>query len=161
MPVPIPGPCPGFSSFRLAQDTSPGFFENVDFRFKTQSVALFGNGAWRPTDRLTLELGGRYSSDKLRGSRLEGPLMVALAPRPSVREQSLTFTDFSPRGALIFRPDDHFGLFAVVSCGYRSGRFNLSPGDAPFEKESLWNYEAGIHFASVAGLCAPISAHSG
>jgi iron complex outermembrane receptor protein len=151
LPVAIPGPCPGFSRFRLGQDTSAGFFENVDFRFKTQSIALFGNVAWRPTDRLTLELGGRYSSDKLRGSRLEGPLMVALAPRPSVPEQSLTFTDFSPRGALIFRPDDQFGLFAVVSRGYRSGGFNLSPGDAPFEKESLWNYEAGVRFASRSG----------
>jgi iron complex outermembrane recepter protein len=151
LPGPIPGPCPGFSRFRFGQDTSAGFFENVEFRFETESIALFGNFAWRPTDRLTLELGGRYSSDRLRGSRLEGPLMVALAPRPSVPEQSLTFTDFSPRAALIFRPDDQFGLFAVASRGYRSGGFNLSPGDAPFREESLWNYEAGIRFASRNG----------
>lgn len=151
LPVNIPGPCPGFARFRLGQDTSVGFFENVAFRFRTESVALFGNVAWRPTDTLTLELGGRYSADRLRGSRTEGPLMVGLAPRPSVPSQSIRFEDFSPRAAVVFRPTAEFSLFAVASRGYRTGGFNLSPGDDPFDSESLWNYEAGARYASSDG----------
>ncbi|MFQ3664724.1 MAG: TonB-dependent receptor [Sphingomonadaceae bacterium] len=151
LPVNIPGPCPGFAPFRLGRDTSAGFFENVAFGFRTDSVAVFGNLAWRPTDTLTIELGGRYASDRLRGSRTEGPLMVGLAPRPSVPTQSIRFEDFSPRAAVVFRPTTVVSFYAVASRGYRTGGFNLSPGDDPFESESLWNYEVGARYAGADG----------
>jgi iron complex outermembrane receptor protein len=151
LPGNIPGPCPGFGRFRLGVDTSAGFFENVTFRSRTESAAVFGNIAWRVADRLTLEAGARYSSDRLRGSRIESPLMVGLAPRPSVPEQRVSFDDFSPRFALVLRPAESWSLFAVVSRGYRTGGFNLTPGDPPFESESLWNYEGGVRVATRDG----------
>jgi iron complex outermembrane receptor protein len=151
LPVPIPGPCPGFARFRLGTDTSAGFFENVGFRSRTESIAVFGNLAWKPHEALTLEVGGRYSRDRLSGSREERPLIVALAPRPSVPTQRIRFQDFSPRAALVFRPGRAFSLFAVASRGYRTGGFNLTPGDGPFDKETLWNYEAGARVATVDG----------
>lgn len=151
LPVPIPGPCPGFARFRLGVDTSAGFFENVEFRSRTNSFALFGNLALRATDTLTLEAGARYSRDRLRGSRSEFPLMVGLAPRPSVPEQAAGFDDVSPRLALVWRPDRSLSLYAVASRGYRTGGFNLTPGDPPFDKETLWNYEAGIRFQAPDG----------
>ena len=151
LPVPVPGPCPGFARFRLGVDSSAGFFENVEFRARTRSLALFGNLAFRPVEALTLEAGARWSKDRLRGARTEGPLMVGLAPRPSVPEQKAEFDDLSPRFAAVFRPGRNVSLYALAARGYRSGGFNLSPGDPPFEPETLWNYEGGIRVQTADG----------
>ncbi|MFN3591111.1 MAG: TonB-dependent receptor, partial [Thermaurantiacus sp.] len=151
LPIPIPGPCPGFAPFRLGVDTSAGFFENVEFRSRTRSVAMFGNLAFRLTDSLTVEAGARWSKDRLRGSRTELPLMVGLAPRPSVPAQDVEFDDLSPRFAVVWRPARSWSVYAVASRGYRTGGFNLTPGDPPFEKETLWNYEGGLRFQAPDG----------
>lgn len=151
LPVPIPGPCPGFARFRLGIDTSAGFFENVEFRARTKSLALFGNLALRLTDTLSVEAGARWSKDRLRGARDEFPLMVGLAPRPSVPEQSISFEDVSPRFAMVWRPAPSWSVYAVASRGFRTGGFNLSPGDPPFDKETLWNYEGGLRFQAPDG----------
>lgn len=151
LPFNIPGPCPGFARFRLGINSSAGFFENVEFRNRTTSIAAFGNLAFKVTDRLTIETGGRYSRDRLTGSRLESPLMVGLAVRPSVSGLETSFNDFSPRFAAVFRPSDATSIFVVASRGYRTGGFNLTPGDGPFESESLWNYEAGVRVATPDG----------
>jgi len=151
LPIPIPGPCPGFARFRLGVDTSAGFFENVAFRSRTRSIALFGNVAYRLADSLTVEAGARWSKDRLNGSRSEFPLMVGLAPRPSVPNQTAEFDDLSPRFALVWRPARSWSVYALASRGYRTGGFNLTPGDPPFDKETLWNYEGGVRFQAPDG----------
>lgn len=56
-------------------------------------------------------------------------------------------SDFSPRIALNFNPNDDLSLYASVSKGYKpgGGRGNPDGGGATtvFDKEVLWNYEVG------------------
>jgi len=145
LPVNIPGPCPGFRSFTLGQSTSVGFFENVTTDLETDSYAVFGNLSFELIpDRLTVDLGGRYSHDSITGSRTEGPLISALAVRTSRPESDIDFSDFSPRAAVTFEVSRAVTLYALASRGYRTGGFNSIPNDPPFEKETLWNYEGGV-----------------
>jgi iron complex outermembrane receptor protein len=148
----IPGapraPLPGFArfvpSFAGGPNSSVGFFENVEQTTETRSWAVFGEASMDLTDRLAVSLGGRYSSDEIEGSRLEGPLMAGLAPRPSLRGASKSFEDFSPRATATFDITPDATLYAVASRGYRSGGFNTTPGDPDFDKETLTNYEIGL-----------------
>lgn len=132
----------GFATFALGQEAI--------FRAKlvTDNYAGFVDGTYKVTDRLSLTVGGRYSSEKkdfdndalVRTIRsgvaarsfgfgfvpppLVGrPAGFVLADPPAVSARK-TFTNFSPRAVLDYRFDDRVLGYASVTRGFKSGGFN-------------------------------------
>jgi iron complex outermembrane receptor protein len=137
--------------------TDQQVFQNV------QSLAAYTQGNLQLTDGLTLTLGGRWTSDKKRGtySQISSPFTgagILRAPEaltfPNISEQRFTY-----RVGLNWKPTSDIMLFATHSTGYKSGGYNSGAGAASlsvvtngvlvstqrvFDRETVKNYELGI-----------------
>ena len=125
---------------------------------KTNSFALFGQGDYKLTDKLTATLGLRYSRDRIRmqfASLFDAlgtvvPLKSyssTVVPLVDFRETQ-SFSDLSWRTALNFNVDDLL-IYASFSKGYNSGGFaggaSTDPAQlVPFRSEKLYAYEFGF-----------------
>lgn len=125
---------------------------------KTDSYAVFGQGDYKLTDRLTATLGLRYSHDRI-GMKFAS-LFDALGtvnPRKAFSDvavplidfnESKGFNDLSWRAALNYKVDNAL-IYASFSKGYNSGGFaGGASTDAaqltPFGSERLYAYEVGF-----------------
>lgn len=136
--------------------TDQNVFQNV------QSIALYSQGNVHLSDQLTLTMGGRWTSDRKRGTydQRSSPFTTTLrAPEtltfPGIKEDRFTY-----RISLNYKPTQDVLIFANHSTGYKSGGYNsgggtpsLSTFDANgnlvstkrlFDRETVKNYELGI-----------------
>ena len=114
----------------------PGYnaYTAGDVRTKTWSV--FGDFSYDFTDRLSLSLGGRYTSDKrsafvYKSTRISGlspefggtlpPVTIAVATN---FHGDRTFKEFTPRASLSFKPDENNMVYASYSKGFKGGGFD-------------------------------------
>jgi iron complex outermembrane receptor protein len=109
------------------------------------SKALFAEGSWGVTDRLTLTAGARWSEDKIDRHETKIDFESLLAPQGA----SDSWDDISPKFAATFAVNNDTNLYATVAKGWKSGGINLelTTPTAPvnkFNEETLWNYEIGI-----------------
>ncbi|MEO1041788.1 MAG: TonB-dependent receptor [Pseudomonadota bacterium] len=135
----------------------------------TQSVAVFADFDFSVTDRLRLNVGGRYTYDRKKFERSSELFFPAanftvpifdtttltddqLAPGTSLESNGRieeTWDDFSPRISLDYQfTDDIFGYVAWAQ-GYRAGGFSGRGGDlasssTPFDPETVNSYEVGF-----------------
>ena len=119
------------------------------------SFAVFGQATFRPVDKVSLTLGGRWTKDSKTGryvQLLNNPFAASLrAPENT----PLEFEDdqFTWRAAATYEPSDDVMLFATYSTGFKSGGFNSGPGNAAlgqrriFGSETVDNYEVGARTA--------------
>ncbi|MBY0563157.1 MAG: TonB-dependent receptor [Hyphomonadaceae bacterium] len=120
-------------------------------RVDTLSYAVFGQGSYDLTDRLSLTAGLRYTQEEktyfLHHQRVNAG--VPIIPPTTV---SADFDDLSPRLGVEYQANDGLFLYAVASRGFKSGGFNGRPTTTAevqsFGPESLWSYEAGLKFDS-------------
>lgn len=119
-----------------------------DQRFQTDSYAIFGEATWHATDRLSLTLGGRFSHDSV--SQQIGGVNFGVPDVPGAG--AVNFSDFSPRVAATYDVSDQVTFYGTVSKGFKAGGLQLNITQqfpvVDFGKETLWNFEAGIRFAS-------------
>lgn len=103
--------------------------------------SVFGQADWSITEKLTLSLGGRFSSEKVE-TIVEGFSGVTIT-NVSLNK---TFKDFSPRIAANYAFSEDVNAYATVSKGFKSGGVQVSPfpGAESYEPETLWNYEIGL-----------------
>jgi iron complex outermembrane recepter protein len=117
----------------------------------TESVALFGQGTYTLTDKLSLTLGLRYSEDtKDFVSEMTTPIPFL----PSVIadftvEDKLRFTSTDPRVTLDYAIDEDILVYATYAEGFKSGGIQYANGDPTlasqsFDPERLTSYEVGI-----------------
>ncbi len=134
------------SGFRVGGNVRSFSFGNV---FDIQTYGIFGSAAYDITDRLTLNFEARHQWDNLTEARTTG-------------EESLsdTFTNFTPRAILEFKPNDDITLYASYAKGTRPGAFNAAliglpqsvldqvkeqiGADLAVPEEKLDNYEVGF-----------------
>ena len=130
---------------------------------RTESVALYFNGAYNLTERLKLGIGGRYSIESksvnwLLDGRNSGVFNIgstnvdlAGVPHPLLNDRSDNF--FSPAISLTYKFDNGRNLYAKYSSGYKSGGFNLdyinktelaANSGLAFNKETVDSYEIGL-----------------
>lgn len=135
--------------------------------FNVTSNAIFADVSWQLSPTLELIVGGRYTRDKVE-NRLSsfgtapscgcGPGDPAFfpsfinVPRPASAAEE-TFTDFAPRAVLNYSINDKVKTYLTVSKGYKAGGTSLgnntnaegSPAfSVSYNKETVWNYEAGF-----------------
>ncbi|EED34784.1 TonB-dependent receptor [Luminiphilus syltensis NOR5-1B] len=118
------------------------FYTPQDTRQTTDSQALFFEGDYALSDRLTLTLGGRYTKDE-KVSRQRGNLSTG----PD--DPSADWSEFTPKVGARYQIDDDKMLYATWAQGYRSGGFNgrVDSQDSariPYDPEFVDNYELGF-----------------
>ena len=127
----------------------------------TDAYAVFGQGSYDLTSRLSLTLGGRYTRED-RGFQYDGSVQFQsggidhfgpLIPLANTSE-SLTDSAFSWRAALDYRLAPGVLAYASVATGFKSGGFNgsflsLLPAEialqlTPIRPEHVTSYEVGV-----------------
>ena len=117
--------------------TAPGY--QIEYA-ATRSYAGFGDFNWAFADKFRLSFGGRWTHDtKLLNNGFEG------APFPP---GEASFSKFTPKVGIDYRPNAETMLYASFTRGYRSGGFSPRAGDAaradtPFTPETVDSYEIG------------------
>ncbi len=142
------------SNYVLGQSTqSPLFGANtlyLNTKNKARSYAGFVDLKIKPTSKLTIGLGGRYTSDyKELVSNFGVFVDNAACPAPAALCQgSKTFNKFTWRASVDYQIADHTLVYASVSTGFRSGGFNgrgSSPTTlGPYDPETVTAYEVGL-----------------
>ncbi len=123
---------PGFNSFTLGDVDTDTW--SVFGDYSVDLLELFGFGPAPLMEGLELSFGGRYTSDKrtafvLRQNLLGGtseffggdPIVLATT---SDFLGSDTFTDFSPRVSLAWRPNADHNFYVTYSEGFKGGGFD-------------------------------------
>lgn len=121
-------------------------------RQKQHTGGVFANLDWHVSDMLTLSAGARYSAEE-KAVRVRS-IGVAGCDLDALR-CSFNFTDkhswsgFTPRLGVQFKPNDDTMLYASFAQGFRSGGYNfrnlnpnVNPG--PFNQERQNAYEVGL-----------------
>ncbi|MEQ1724309.1 MAG: TonB-dependent receptor [Sphingopyxis sp.] len=136
--------------------TDQDVFQNV------RSIAAYGQGNIHFSDQFTLTLGGRWTSDKKRGTyaQASSPFTQTLRAPEVLTYPGISESRFTYRVSLNYEPNDDIMIFANHSTGYKSSGYN-SGGGTPslstfngsgnlvstkrlFDRETVNNYEFGI-----------------
>ncbi len=147
---------------RLARSLAGlGVDANVVSEQKTNAVAIFGDGTYELTEKLSLTLGWRYSYEQktfntdrfdrtiTAGTVPGGPFAGTYAAGEIWRdapffESQASYKDFSPRAVLDFQASEDVFLYASYSQGFKSGGFNTFTPNDGFGPESITSYEIGF-----------------
>ena len=106
---------------------------------EAESTAIFFEGDYDLTERLTLTLGGRYTKDE-KDTDQSGNV-VATADDD--------WTEFTPKIGVRYALRDDAMVYGTYSVGYRSGGFNgrvdgIVSATTPYDQETVDNYEFGF-----------------
>ncbi|MEZ5656416.1 MAG: TonB-dependent receptor [Sphingobium sp.] len=125
---------------------------------KTESYALFGDFNWAFADRFRLSFGGRWSHDNKKlwngfaPNVLVDPADVSRSQFAAVGSGDASFSKFTPKVGLDYRPNSDTMVYASWSRGYRSGGFSpraatAATASTPFQPETVDSYEVGLKVA--------------
>ncbi|MDE2411640.1 MAG: TonB-dependent receptor [Sphingomonadales bacterium] len=107
----------------------------TDADIRTETMAGFADFSYDFTDQLSLSVGGRYTWDRRDGYILRqyylgggspvfgGAGIPYLAPLTNFRGSN-SFTKFTPKATLTFKPDSDTTLYASYSQGFKGGGFD-------------------------------------
>ncbi len=114
----------------------------------SQSQALFAQGNLHFADFWTLTLGGRYTEDE-KDYRLRVLATTGATTVTSFDGRlNSSWSNFNPRVALVFKPNDNLNLYAYYATGYKAGGFNargtVAENVGPYDEELVTTYEAGV-----------------
>jgi iron complex outermembrane recepter protein len=113
----------------------PGLNAYMFGEVDTETWSLFGDATYRLTDTIEVSLGGRYTNDKrharlLRQSYAGGFTQrfggAARAPFATTTnfDDGATFTNFSPRVGISWRPAADQNLYLTLAQGFKGGGFD-------------------------------------
>lgn len=106
-----------------------------------KTSALFGQIGFQFTDRLQVQLGGRYSR-----SSTSNDVSVSQYGVPLESVQTARFSNFSGKLALNYELSESQFLYAFAATGHRPGGLNVPVGfgqPEPFDEEEVTSYELG------------------
>lgn len=136
---------------------------------KARAFAGFAQVSYRPTDRLTLILGGRYSTEKKTDIDLYTDFVTSTRfleaadfvnrnlPFAAPYKSSKRWNAFTPKFGVNFQVSPQTLIYGSVSKGFKAGIFNLGGtqvipvagggvvlNNPPVNPETVWAYEAGL-----------------
>ena len=137
------------------QDEIQGYNRLIDQQVNT--TGLFAQYEWKPTDRFTALLGGRYDQSNVDGRYTIGDID---------RSRDLTVGVFSPRATLLYKFNENLRFRGGYARGFRAPQaFNedlhiASVGGEPafviisddLDKETSNAYTASINYTKTSGL---------
>lgn len=117
-----------------------------------RSLAVFGEGTFEVTDRLSVVAGGRYTSDRKEidyhafSTSNSGAIPGFGFPGEVIASGGKSWKAFTPRVTVKYEPIDKINLYATWAKGFKSGGFvdnaYLNP-TLPLDPEKAQNYEIG------------------
>ena len=121
--------------------SAPISFQGQQFaHHESKSYAAFGDVNWAFMDRWRLTVGGRYTSDeKSLNNHYAGSF---------TSHASKSWSEFTPKASIDYKPTDESLLYASYSRGFRSGGYNgrsatLTSSTTPYNPETVDAYEIG------------------
>jgi len=121
----------------------------------TESVALYGDWTFDLSERMSLDLGARYTDEDKRAVVLNRGYTNATFTVPSGTvaanfDKTINFKNASPKIAINYDVSDDVMIYALASRGFKSGGFNIRaqatavPRSAdPFDDEQVDSFEIG------------------
>ncbi|MFN4136570.1 MAG: TonB-dependent receptor [Novosphingobium sp.] len=150
--------------FGFSPNVPPTLFDRNAQRVegKTESYAFFGDFNWAFADGFRLSFGGRWSRDRKELANgfapnvLLNPDTVTLNDVALVGRGKASFSKFTPKVGIDWRPNRDTMVYASWSRGYRSGGFSPRAATAqtastPFQPETVDAYEVGVKFTTLDG----------
>jgi len=128
----------------------PILYQNVQVAHTT-SAAPFIDVAYNFTDKLKLDLGGRYTWQAKSGSAYLNSTGGVIRGSDLHSAQNASWNAFTPAATLTYQATSSLMSYATVSRGFLSGGFNANSStdkglSIPFDSEFVWNYEVGAKF---------------
>ncbi len=117
---------------------------HIDDELAVESYAVYGQATYAVTDQLNLTAGVRYSDEKKSFTIAQfgtGLFPEVLLP-PTRLSQS--WDAWTPKLGIDYKIDENAMLYATVSRGFKSGGFNFTSTQSPFDPEFVWAYEIGL-----------------
>lgn len=133
---------------------------------RAESFAVFGQGEFRLSDRLSVVAGLRYTTERKRyalddrftASTSSDPAIAETAPPlsgvpgipdPFAIDTSRRDNALTPKFGINFRPNDNVLLYVSATRGFKSGGYDYGANNAldaaaGYGPEKLWSYEAGL-----------------
>jgi iron complex outermembrane recepter protein len=127
----------------------------------TKSFALFADGSYEVTGKLSVSLGGRWTQDKKDALVFKANYLGLGTPISGVNSTpyatltnytaSATFSEFTPRVSATYKLTPDVNIYAAYGRGFKSGGFDMR-GDATatpatqqgYDPETVDSYEAGM-----------------
>ncbi len=133
-------------------------FGNTNGTVDTDSIAFYGEGTWRFTDQWALTFGGRWTDEEKTVDIFNQTFTNANFNVPvstvSDLNDSVSFTNFSPKVSLDYQVTEDTLLYGLASRGFKSGGFNIRANISavpasglPFDDETVTTYEFGAKMA--------------
>jgi iron complex outermembrane receptor protein len=123
--------------------------------YDTRAWAVYADGSYHVTDKLTLSAGARYTEER-RETRFAA-ITYATVPGgvysvPPIADPHKTFTNFSPRVSIRYEVAPATNIYASVSRGFRSGFIQQVPNPPTtfvnvIQPEKITAYEVGFKTA--------------
>lgn len=148
-------PAPGSIADGLLSAYKP--YPLLNFRAQDaniRSMAVFGEVSFDITDRLTLEVGARYTKDEKDGTTEVGGSPSSFFFSPATSGPFLVNFDgdwdaVTPKGTIKFAATDTVNFYATVARGFKGGGFTetlTTPQGlaTAFNPEKTTNYEVGV-----------------
>lgn len=138
----------------------PQFSSYTAGTVKTDTWSVFGDFTYDFSDQFAISLGGRYTKDErfakiLKQRRILGPdpQLGGVAPSALVTDSNFegtrSFSKFTPRASLSFKPTDDHLLYASYSTGFKGGGFDPrgnSTGAPDSNRDGVRSYQEIFDF---------------
>ncbi|MGA1341852.1 MAG: TonB-dependent receptor [Hyphomonas sp.] len=113
-----------------------------------KSLAAFAQANLHFGEQWTLTLGGRYTEDEKDYSLRVLATVNGVTSTSFNGELDASWSNFNPRVALSYAPNDAMNLYAYYASGYKGGGFNsrgtIAENVGPYDEETVTTYEAGM-----------------
>ena len=117
----------------------------------SKSQALYAQATWTPAvldDRLRLTLGGRYTKDERKATKVFIDNDLTTVPDGTTVSGDKEFSKFNPAFTVEYEISEDINSYARYATGYRAGGFNSSsPPEGfanGFEPEDVESFELGL-----------------
>ena len=132
---------------------APLLYQDIQ-NISTTSAAPFADAAYAITDKLKVDVGGRYTYQKKTGNVYLNSTGGVLVGQNVSADQNASWSAFTPSATVSYQPTSDLLTYVTASRGFLSGGFNSQSGDArglaiPFDSEYVWNYEVGAKFSGL------------
>ncbi len=145
----------GFAGGLVRNNFLGAIFGTTDGDTKTESFAVFGDGSYAISDRLTFNFGLRYTDEEKTGRAFNAgysdDTFTTVTAVTADYNKSETFSSVSPKLGLDYRFNDEVMGYISLSRGFKSGGFNVRAQEAaqpdtarPFQDEELTVAEIGV-----------------
>lgn len=116
-----------------------------------EAWAAFVDATYHFTDRLHLNLGGRYTEETVRNRAV-----TLLQPSNTIvgtpTDAESSYTNFSPRGSLRYALNENSNVYVSVAEGFRAGGVGSVSGlSFPIRPETVTSYELGYKTRAAQG----------